>query len=146
MPNRDFMFETDCINAKGHDINMMRDEAVDVTYGTMLRHCDILTWAVEHNYELRSTSGHGLTLRKDWSVSYHKSRYRGLTCYFLVWSHIEYIWVDYNEVVPMLVCPECSDELRRCSVTPEHCLHCRTDGCWCGSPRDAHRKEVIDAA
>ena len=146
MPDRAFTFETDCINAQGRDINDMRKGAAAITYGTMLRHCDILAWAIAHNYALRSTeAGHNLTLRNDWGVSYHKSFYRGLTCYFLVWSAIEYIWVDLHELADGLVCPKCSEALRPCFLKPKgSCLHCRNVCCWCGPPEDAHRKEVIN--
>jgi hypothetical protein len=84
------------VHSDGPSINDMRDHPScrDVTYETMLRHCDLLSWATEHNYDSRSNAkdSHGLTLRNDWAVSYHRSVFQGQPCYFLVWSAIEFIW------------------------------------------------------
>ena len=71
----------------------MVDQAVEVSYGTVLRHCtDLLQWAGEMGYDRRSNQG--LTLKNDWHVSYHKSRYQGYRCYYVCHSGIEYIWVE----------------------------------------------------
>jgi len=94
-PPRDYSYLTSCVESTGQLINEMRDDDLrrEVTYETMLKHCDLLDWSLEHGYELRTSSGHGLTLKNDWSVSYYKSFYCGVPCYFLVWSAIEYIWI-----------------------------------------------------
>jgi hypothetical protein len=95
-PPRDYIYWTDCVSSVGELIDEMRDheDEQEVTYDTMLRHADgLLDWAVDHNFERRSTSGHGLTLKNDWSVSYHRSLYCNVPCYYLVWSGIEHIWI-----------------------------------------------------
>ncbi len=97
---KDYTFSTSCIEADGDDINEMRDHAKqrEVTYRTMLQHCEgLLEWAVEHDYSLRCNQVHGVTLRNDWSVSYHRSWYRGEPCFYLCWSAIEFIWVQAKE-------------------------------------------------
>lgn len=92
-------YKTCCVQASGRDINQMREhpKCREVSYRTMLKHCSgILDWAEQHNYDRRKNAAgsHGLTLKGDWAVSYHKSVYRGKPCYYLVWSSIEFIWAS----------------------------------------------------
>ena len=91
-----YRYYTNCVSSTARLINDMRDTARDVTYRTVLRHCHgLLGWAKEMGYELRSNQG--LTLKDDWHVSYHKSTYAGLPCYYVRHSAIEYIWVNRGE-------------------------------------------------
>jgi len=83
MPN--YRFITSCVEARGSDINEMTEQAIDVSYRTMLRHCDGL---------LERRKDQGLTLAEDWHVSYCRSKYRGKRCYYVVHSSIEYIWIS----------------------------------------------------
>lgn len=76
---------TDCVD----DLDKMIEDAVEVTYRTMHRNCvDLYPWAKAHNY------GRHFPLKKDWHVSYYRSKFKGEVCYFLVWSGIEYIWTE----------------------------------------------------
>jgi hypothetical protein len=91
---KDYHFETTCVASTGELINEMTEQATEVTYETMSKHCEgFLDVAYELGYERSSRQGHGLTLKRDWAVSYWKSFYDGLPCYYFVWSHIEHIWV-----------------------------------------------------
>lgn len=97
---KDYRFVTSCIEADGDDITEMKNgwesgvPPVEVTYETMLKHCDgMLDKAEELGYERKSSIGHGLTLKADWHVGYYKGLYQGRPCYFFQWSGIEYVWV-----------------------------------------------------
>lgn len=82
-----------CINSTADAIHKMVDAAIDVTYRTMLKHCPgLLKWAREMGYEVDPRKG--LTLKNDWHVSYHRSKYRGRRCYYVRHSSIEYIFVE----------------------------------------------------
>jgi hypothetical protein len=70
----------------------MIDNAVDITYGTFFRYCDLNEATELLGYEKHHTRG--LILKKDWHVSYHRSKYNGKTVYFLKHSAIEYIFVQ----------------------------------------------------
>lgn len=73
----------DCVE----DLDTMIESATDITYRTMLRHCEgLLKWAESRGYDRH------LRLQNDWHVSFHKSTFQGQPCYFLQWSGIEYIW------------------------------------------------------
>jgi hypothetical protein len=75
-----------------YELNKMVEGAKDSTYDTMQRHCaGLRNWALEQGYD--PFKG-GLTLRKDWHVSYHRSRIFGRRCYFLRWSSFEVIWIE----------------------------------------------------
>lgn len=70
----------------------MNEAAVDVTYRTVLRHCEgLLEWAQRVGYDVH---GPGIKLKDDWHVSFCKSVYCGRPCYFVRWSAIEHIWVN----------------------------------------------------
>lgn len=88
--NRPYRYETDCTRSDGDSINRMREGAKPVSLSTVLRYCDgVRAWAKKLGYG-RDT---GLTLERDWHLSFHKSVYRGLPCYYIVHSAIEHIWV-----------------------------------------------------
>lgn len=104
-PPHDYIFWTTCVASVGVLINEMQEQAQDVAYETMRAHCrDLLDVAEQINYERRSTSSHGLTLKNDWSVSYHKSKYCGAPCYYFVWSHIEHVWVRPEDQEKIVAC------------------------------------------
>lgn len=87
-----FEFALSCIDSDAESLYAMDEASAQVTYRTMLRNCrDLLEWAYNHGYCLRSN--HGLTLRGDWHVAYYRSTYRGQPCYYLVWSAYHMIWL-----------------------------------------------------
>ncbi len=88
-----YEYHTSCISSTATLIHEMIDAAIDVTYQTMLKHCPgLIDWAVEQGYERHGRDG--LTLKKDWAVSFHRSKYRGRRCYYVCWSAIEFIFVE----------------------------------------------------
>ena len=92
-----FNYHTCCIDANGADINAMTARARTITYRTMLKYCDLISWAHEQGYGRRTPD---LTLRRDWYVSYHKSVYRGQPCYYMCHSAIEFIWTPGGVELP----------------------------------------------
>jgi len=88
---KEYFFHTTCVGSTGVLINAMINQSKTVTYRTMMKHCEgMLEFAKELGY-YRSRS-QGLTLKRDWAVSYRKSFYDGLPCYYFRWSAIEHIW------------------------------------------------------
>jgi len=90
-PDKKFVYETSCVNANGDDINEMRDhdECREVSYRTMRRRCaGLREWAKSMGYD------RWLPLSKDPYVAYYRSFYKGRRCYYLVYSAIEFIWVE----------------------------------------------------
>jgi len=87
-----YHYHTNCVNSTAKLIDDMTDDAIDITYRTMFKHCPgLLDWAVGVGYE--RDSRRGLTLKNDYCVSYHRSNYGGLRCYYVCWSAIEYIFI-----------------------------------------------------
>lgn len=87
-----FIYACSCVDCSdGRFITRMVDEAVDVTYETVLKHCrGLLEWAEQKGYFRHPQQG--LTLKNDRHVTYHRSRFKGLPCYYVCWSAIEFIW------------------------------------------------------
>jgi hypothetical protein len=78
-----FVFITDCVSAKGSDIQDMVDRAREITYRTISTYC-----------ELSDVFGHpSPSLKKDWAVRFFKSKYQGLPCYYVCHSAIEYVFI-----------------------------------------------------
>lgn len=83
-----------CIESDAESIHALIDslKCKKVTYRTMMRNCeDLQQWAINHKYDIRRDRG--LTLEQDWNVGYFRSVYRGMSCYFLQYSGIEFIWI-----------------------------------------------------
>lgn len=86
-----YRYATSCINSTAEAIHALVDAARDVCFATIRRHCIGLDdWARDMGYAVGSQ--HGLHLKDDWAVSYHKSSYRGVPCYYVRHSAIEHIW------------------------------------------------------
>lgn len=84
-----YAFLTSCVDAKEEDINKMQEDAEECTFGEMQHNCDFLPFMKVLGYIEAD-----LALEEDWHVSYARSMYKGSTCYYLVHSAIEYIWVN----------------------------------------------------
>lgn len=108
-PPHDYVFWTSCVNSVGELIDEMVDDDVsqDVTYETMLKHADgMLEKADELGYDRSTRQGAGITLKSDWSTSFHKSFYCGVPCYYFVYSGIEYIWIEKGREAEVQDCQE----------------------------------------
>jgi hypothetical protein len=89
----EYTYETCCVESDGDSINEMRwsPGVVGVSYRTMRRRCAGLTeWARSKGYD------RWLPLKNDPHVAYYRSTFRGVPCYYLVWSGIEFIWTAHN--------------------------------------------------
>lgn len=83
-----YVFLTSCIGAEGRDIDAMLETAEVASLGEVRHNCDLSQFEDALGY-----SQSGLALQDDHHVSYGRSRYRGVRCYYLDHSSIEYIWV-----------------------------------------------------
>lgn len=87
---KEYHYYGSCVEQSGDDINAMRrNSPVEVSYRTFLKYCDIASWAKDAGYG-RDT---GLHLSRDWHVGFYKSTFKGKSCYYLVHSAIEHIWI-----------------------------------------------------
>jgi hypothetical protein len=102
-----YHYVLNCTNLKhGKPIQDMIDEAEDISWEEFNKYIS--------NQELRSIFGDiydydnqdnkvGLKIQDDYAVSFHKSFFQGVPCYYLVHSAIEYIFLpgdtNINELV-----------------------------------------------
>lgn len=88
-----YQYITCCINAKAQDIDAMVDNGRAVTFQTIRRHCqDLREWVENMGYGRTA----GLLIQDDWAVSFYKSTYKGVPCYYIRHSAIEYVWVKIS--------------------------------------------------
>jgi len=87
MSTRNFRYETCCVNANGQDISDMVDSSKNITWETLLKHVNI------EEIEM-ILPNENPTLKKDWAVSFHKSKYQNKKCYYICHSAIEYVFVE----------------------------------------------------
>ena len=83
-----FTYLTCCVNSTAEKIDAMVEQAKEITCRLFMRNVDI---AVEDFGYVKS--GKGLKLKDDWAVSFFKSKYCGLPCYYMCHSAIEHIYV-----------------------------------------------------
>ena len=89
-----YCFYKSCVQFHGAEVealNAMIRSAKEITRRTMLKHVDLRPIARELGYDAHPSQG--LTMAKDWAISYYKSTFRGWPAVFFVWSHIEHIFV-----------------------------------------------------
>lgn len=99
-----YIYKTDCTHAKGHDIREMLDLAREITWETFRKHvhwADVKEIFPDYSYKGEKSNEYrvltiGFHIKDDWAVSFWKSKYRGVPCYFITHSGIEYIWTKEN--------------------------------------------------
>lgn len=69
----------------------MVDRARDISYETFMRQCDCADLVENMGYATGREVG--LHLKDDWHVSYHKSTFQGMPCYYMRHSAIEYVFI-----------------------------------------------------
>lgn len=89
------VYLTCCVDSTADKINALVESAVPVSYRTFRRHCDPGECGAFAHYE--TDPRNGLTLKNDGMVYYYRGTYRGVPCYFVDHSRIEYIWVPAAE-------------------------------------------------
>ena len=77
-----------CVQSTCEDITEMVDNAREVTYRTVAKHCDLSDF--KDMYE----GSPYLTLANDYAVSFHKSTFKGQPCYYIDHSCIEHVFLD----------------------------------------------------
>ncbi len=74
----------------------MIDDAIDITYRTFFQYVS-LEMVSRGLFDYAMHPRGGLTLKNDWHVSYHRSKFGEKRCYFLQHSGIEYIFLRSGE-------------------------------------------------
>lgn len=85
-----FAFVTSCVNSTAEDIHAMQEQARNVSLRTFARAIGPARWK-----ELQADFGYGrytLSIYRDWAISFAHSTYRGVECYYMEHSRIEYIY------------------------------------------------------
>ena len=87
-------FVTDCVSAQGDDITLMQAVAIPISYRTFASRLGPAAIKQIRQRLGYSKNGNGLALTKDWAVGFHRSTYRGVRCYYMQHSRIEYVYTD----------------------------------------------------
>lgn len=92
-------FYNNCVNWHDDDVDAdgglcdMIDNATDITRETFLKHVDLAALAkLEGELSYARQPSQGLTMAKDWHVTYHRSKLHGQTVYYFRHSAIEYVF------------------------------------------------------
>lgn len=70
----------------------MIDGSIEISYRTFFKYCDLEYARTMLGYEKYACQG--LTLKGDWHITYHRSKFKGKRCYYLCHSSIEYIFIE----------------------------------------------------
>lgn len=98
-----YRFQTDCVNSDdGAGIQAMVDAAHEISRRTFLGYVDRAQLReIEAACGYESHPKRGLTMANDWSVSYHRSTFRGRPCVYFRWSAIEHIFTPDGTGAPV---------------------------------------------
>jgi hypothetical protein len=97
-------FFSDCVHwpeSQVDDLNAMISAGQEITRETFLKNVD-----PEEMRQLEEQLGYerdprkGLTMKKDWAVSYYRSTVRGCPAVYFVWSAIEHVFTDLACIRP----------------------------------------------
>jgi len=77
----------------GEEISKMSERARQVTYSTFRKRCMGLA-------EIERALGYDkhLSMKDDWAVSFHKSKYRGARVFYFDHSRIEHVFVHRSDL------------------------------------------------
>jgi len=78
-------------DATAEELHAMTDRAIEITYRTFAKHVDVESIASSMGYAVGRAKG--LRLSDDWAVHFHRSKFRGVPCYYMDHSRIEHIFV-----------------------------------------------------
>ncbi len=98
-----YIFHTNCVNSTAEWIDDMVDVSKDVSYKEFVKNC-VIDWDASPYTVYNTPDGsrdEGLELEKDWSVSWNKSYYRGVPCYYMDHSRIEWIYIKSSDLRKM---------------------------------------------
>lgn len=96
MTQKPFVYLTNCVDSVADLITPMQEAATEICYATFVRYCDPLEPAVFRDIYV-TDKRRGLTLKDDYMVSFYKSVFSGVPCYYVYQSAIAYIWVPREE-------------------------------------------------
>jgi len=94
-----YRFVTNCIAAHGDDISALKETGEEVSRQTFARALGPEQWAwiqdqLGYSKDFRITT--------DWHVGYYRGIYRGVPAFYLVHSHIEYVFTLNGKQGPSL--------------------------------------------
>lgn len=87
MSQGEYRFALVCTAGTYERISAMRAGAKDSSLAEMQQHCadiDGVFASLGYGEELKAS--------EDWHISYHRSEYNGLSCFYFVWSAYEFIF------------------------------------------------------
>lgn len=100
--DKDFIYLHSCVEGTAESIWEMTDNARQITWKTFRQHVhwtSVRDQFPDYSYrrEYLSPIDHkptiGFHIKDDWAVGFYKSVYRGVPCYYVQHSGIEYIWI-----------------------------------------------------
>jgi len=91
MPKGKLSYYGNCVGLPGRFINNLIDREIDISYKTFRKYVSGKDLRAEFPIYDWGVKG-GLHLQDDWSVSFHRSKYKGKFYYYMKQSGIEHIW------------------------------------------------------
>lgn len=91
-----YVYFMSCRESTAAVINAMSTAAVKISHETFARYCDWFDAPDLQHYE--KDKRRGLTLKDDFMVSFYKSTYCGVRCYYVSYSAIDLVWVPREEL------------------------------------------------
>jgi len=97
MFKRKFTLEHTCVDLPQEDVESLRDmveQGREITFSTFARHVDWQDVATSLGYIVRR--GRGVYLKDEPYAYFYRSTWKGIPCYYMQHSAIEYIFLKLN--------------------------------------------------
>lgn len=92
---KNYHFFISCVGCEGQilkSLNTMIRKSRKISYHTFLDKVPLKE--IRDLFPQYKYNGGGLHIKDDWSVSWHKSKWNGKTCYYIRHSAIEYVFIN----------------------------------------------------
>ncbi len=87
---RKYQYLTNCTASTAELIEDMVEEAIEITWRTFRDR--VYLAELKDLFPVYDWTGPGLHIKDDYAVSFYRSMYAGVRCYFVDYSRIEYIF------------------------------------------------------
>lgn len=91
---RKYIYKTNCTRSSASALELMYEKSRAITFETFTRKCEWRELAKSLGYSVFRENG--LKLKNDYCVSFYKSEFEGQSCYYMVQSCIDHIFLKID--------------------------------------------------
>ncbi len=87
-----YIYKTNCTRSSAFDLELMYEKSREITFETFSRKCEWRELAKSLGYSIFREKS--LKLKNDPCVSFYKSVFKGRSCYYMVQSCVDHVFLE----------------------------------------------------